>query len=83
MTAKIAYNYSTLDNHHEIFIESYEPWIWFFLGALLTKEGIEQSPGNLIIYPYIPSGQSATQISTNDCEKTAKEVVKFIKKKTK
>lgn len=83
MYAQISYEYSKLDNQHEILISCAENWVWFHLGAMLKKEGIKQSPGFLMIYPYLGNAKVIKTIEKDDCEEIAEGIVKFIKKKLK
>lgn len=83
MTAVIGHNYSNLDHQHEIFIVCNEVWVWFYLGAMLQKEGIEQLPRKLIIYPHPIEPSTTETITFRDCEKGAERIVAFIKRKIK
>lgn len=83
MYAQISYEYSKLDNQHEILISCAENWVWFHLGAMLKKEGIEEKVGYLVIYPYLGGKKAQKTIEKDDCEEIAEGIVKFIKKKIK
>lgn len=82
MIAIVKYQFSKLDNQHEFAIETNSPWIWFCLGRIMNKEGLEMEAGKLQIYTSLKMVKGRPkEFLSEDAEDCAKEIVKFMKKK--
>ena len=78
----LARQFSKLDNQHEFAIATNSPWVWYYLGKLMHKEGIEMEAGKLQIYTSLGMVKGRPKEFLNeDAEDCAKEIVKFMKKK--
>lgn len=82
MIAIVKYQFSKLDNQHELAIETNSPWTWFYLGKLMHIEGLEMEAGKLQIYTSLNMVRGRPKEFLNeDSEDCAMEIVKYMKKK--
>lgn len=82
MIAIVKYQFSKLDNQHEFEVETNSPWIWFCLGRIMNKEGLEMEAGKLQIYTSLKMVKGRPkELLNEDAEDCAKDIVKYMKKK--